>query len=219
MQHALLYHPHVTHTHSGLPKALPPTRTYAPRTYTSTDTPHTSLYYPPAGRRRQCGASSSAQAVQAPPAKASALPTPRLLIHLSLACLLCCMQAADDSAVPAAVRRQSKRREQKPLRSQLILDSLRDGITPLQQASRKPKAAGRPLPNSKPAAAGAAAAVVPAAAAQPKKRQRRQQQGKSLGCWLASEDSGHSTASDDAHTLDVVLGFGPERFSAFGAPT
>ncbi|WIA31000.1 hypothetical protein OEZ86_001041 [Tetradesmus obliquus] len=85
-------------------------------------------------------------------------------------------KAADDSAVPAAVRRQSKRREQKPLRSQLILDSLRDGITPLQQASRKPKEAGRPLPNSKPAAAGAAAAVVPAAAAQPNKRRRRQQQ-------------------------------------------
>ncbi|WIA11095.1 hypothetical protein OEZ85_011240 [Tetradesmus obliquus] len=92
-------------------------------------------------------------------------------------------KAADDSAVPAAVRRQSKRREQKPLRSQLILDSLRDGITPLQQASRKPKEAGRPLPNSKPAAAGAAAAVVPAAAAQPKKRQRRQQQGPVTDLW------------------------------------
>uniref|UniRef100_A0A383VBQ1 Ribosome biogenesis protein NOP53 n=1 Tax=Tetradesmus obliquus TaxID=3088 RepID=A0A383VBQ1_TETOB len=92
-------------------------------------------------------------------------------------------KAADDSAVPAAVRRQSKRREQKPLRSQLILDSLRDGITPLQQASRKPKEAGRPLPNSKPAAAGAAAAVVPAAAAQPNKRRRRQQQGPVTDLW------------------------------------
>jgi hypothetical protein len=86
-------------------------------------------------------------------------------------------QAADDSAVPAAVRKQ-KRREPKPLRSQLILDSLRDGITPVQQATRKAKEAGRPLPNSTAAAAAAVVKAAPTAAAQPKKKRRRQQQGE-----------------------------------------
>jgi hypothetical protein len=82
------------------------------------------------------------------------------------------LQAADDAAVPAAVRKQ-KRREPKPLRSQLILASLTDGITPVQQGTRKPREAGRPLPNS----TAAAAAAAPVAAAQPKKKRRRQQQG------------------------------------------
>jgi hypothetical protein len=86
------------------------------------------------------------------------------------------LQAADESAVPAAVRRQ-KRREPKPLRSQLILDSLRDGITPVQQGTRKAKEAGRRLPNS---TAAAAVKAAPAAAAQPKKKRRRQQQGELL---------------------------------------
>jgi hypothetical protein len=38
-------------------------------------------------------------------------------------------QEADDDLVPAAVRKRS-RQEAKPLRSQLFLASLKDGITP-----------------------------------------------------------------------------------------
>lgn len=107
-------------------------------------------------------------AVTAPPQTYEAGP---LTAALPRRCRI--LQAADDSAVPAAVRKQ-QRREPKPLRSQLILDGLRDGITPVQHGTRKAKEAGRPLPNS----TAAAAAVAPAATAQPRKRRRRQQQGE-----------------------------------------
>eukprot|EP00878_Enallax_costatus_P035749 GHUV01039963.1.p1 GENE.GHUV01039963.1~~GHUV01039963.1.p1 ORF type:complete len:155 (+),score=47.32 GHUV01039963.1:162-626(+) len=80
-------------------------------------------------------------------------------------------KAADDSAVPASIRK--RKREPKPLKSQLILDSLRDGITPLPQgAKKKQKRPAKPLPGS------TAVAVVPAAAVGPaRKKQRRQKPG------------------------------------------
>ncbi|KAF6256883.1 ribosome biogenesis protein Nop53/GLTSCR2 [Scenedesmus sp. NREL 46B-D3] len=104
-------------------------------------------------------------------------------------------KAADDSAVPAAVRKQ-QRREPKPLRSQLILDGLRDGITPVQHGTRKAKEAGRPLPNS----TAAAAAVAPAATAQPRKRRRRQQQVPVADLWADEAAAAANDADWTSHT-------------------
>lgn len=88
------------------------------------------------------------------------------------------LQAADDSAVPAAVRK--RKRELKPLRSQLILDSLRDGVTPVPQGpKKKQKGQAKPLPNSSTAAVSAAAfGVVSIVKGSAKKKQRRQKSGK-----------------------------------------
>lgn len=96
------------------------------------------------------------------------------LIMLSTAPAVYCCQAADDSAVPAAIRK--RRRDPKPLKSQLILDSLRDGITPVAAGTKKKqKGPAKPLPSS---TAVAAAVVVPAAAVPAKKKQRRQKPGE-----------------------------------------
>lgn len=105
-----------------------------------------------------------AHAQAAKPCSADALPG-RTAAHS--------LQAADDAAVPAAVRKRA-RREPKPLRSQLILDGLRDGITPVHQPGvRKAKGPGRPLPNSTAAAADAQQAQQQPA----RKKQRRRRPG------------------------------------------
>jgi hypothetical protein len=67
--------------------------------------------------------------------------------------------------VPAAVRKRSAA-QQKPLRSQLILQSMKDGIKPLHVPTKhKAKGPARPLPGSMPAAAVAATEASAAAAA------------------------------------------------------
>jgi hypothetical protein len=88
-------------------------------------------------------------------------------------------QEADDSAVPAAVRKR-KQHQQKLLRPQLILASHKDGIKPLHVPTKfKAKGRAMPLPGSMPggaaalAAAEAAAAAAAAAAAQGKRKPLR----------------------------------------------
>ncbi|KAF8068237.1 dscc1 [Scenedesmus sp. PABB004] len=104
--------------------------------------------------------------------------------------------AADDGAVPAAVRRRG-RREPKPLRAQLILDSLREGVKPMPaQPPRKPKGSGLPLSRA-----------APPAEARPAKKPRRRAPGTRLAAadvWADEPAAGTGRALDWTATAPGV---------------
>lgn len=93
-------------------------------------------------------------------------------------------QAADDAAVPAAVRKR-KQHQEKLLRPQLILASHKDGIKPLHVPTKhKAKGTARPLPGSMPGGPAALTAAAEAAAAARGQRKPQRRRGEATQPWL-----------------------------------